>query len=387
MSHQRILVAHPLLSPPGGGSGLAAWVLQTLGEDYDVHLACLSEPDFSGLNVYFGTSLARHDFTLHIYPESRLKLLNSLPVPGGNLLYAILERYVRQISAKQQWDLYFSTSNEFAFPEPGLQYVHWPRMKTQRPGGDYRWYHRFPGLLRAYRKTCQMIGGESATRLKKNKTMCNSSFTADAFAETLEASAEVVFPPVVGEFRVLPWANRCNQIVSIGRIHREKSVNRTIRILVELKEKHPAIQLQIVGAADCDEAYFEEFQQLLNEHTDWVTWHSNMPRAEMIELIENSRYGIHGMENEHFGMAVAELQRAGCVTFVHNSGGPVEIVGERSEQLYRDEQEAVAKIDAVLSSEELQADLHQHACSRRELFSLKRFQSEIRSAVQQMLTD
>ena len=110
-----------------------------------------------------------------------------------------------------------------------------------------------------------------------------------------------------------------------------------------------------------------------------------MPRAEMIELIEESRYGIHGMENEHFGMAVAELQRAGCVTFVHNSGGPVEIIGGREEQLYRDEEEAAAKIDAVLSSEVLQTELHQHACSRRELFTLERFQDEIRAAVREML--
>ena len=222
MSRQRILIAHPLLSPPGGGSGLAAWILQTLIEEYEVHLACLSEPDLNGLNSYFGTSLSFNQIEIHLYPQNRLKLLSSLPTPGGNLLYAILERYVTKISKKHEWDLYLGTSNEFAFPKPGLQYVHWPRMKTERPVGDYRWFHKLPGLLSAYRKTCRMIGGESHECLINNMTMCNSTFTAQAFAETSGTSAEVVFPPVVGEFRVEPWADRQCQFVSIGRIHREK---------------------------------------------------------------------------------------------------------------------------------------------------------------------
>ena len=30
-----------------------------------------------------------------------------------------------------------------------------------------------------------------------------------------------------------------------------------------------------------------------------------------------SRYGIQAMENEHFGMATAEMTRAGCLVFAH----------------------------------------------------------------------
>jgi glycosyltransferase involved in cell wall biosynthesis len=40
------------------------------------------------------------------------------------------------------------------------------------------------------------------------------------------------------------------------------------------------------------------------------------------------RYGIHGMLDEHFGMAPAELAAAGCIVFVPNDGGQVEIVDD-----------------------------------------------------------
>ena len=39
------------------------------------------------------------------------------------------------------------------------------------------------------------------------------------------------------------------------------------------------------------------------------------------------RYGIHGMREEHFGMAPAELARAGAIVWVPRGGGQMEIVG------------------------------------------------------------
>ena len=39
------------------------------------------------------------------------------------------------------------------------------------------------------------------------------------------------------------------------------------------------------------------------------------------------RYGIHGMREEHFGMAPAEMARAGAIVWVPRGGGQTEIVG------------------------------------------------------------
>jgi hypothetical protein len=50
-------------------------------------------------------------------------------------------------------------------------------------------------------------------------------------------------------------------------------------------------------------------------------------RDELRAAVASHRYGIHAMEEEHFGMGPAEILSAGCLLFAHDSGGPVEILG------------------------------------------------------------
>jgi glycosyltransferase involved in cell wall biosynthesis len=86
------------------------------------------------------------------------------------------------------------------------------------------------------------------------------------------------------------------------------------------------------------------------------------------------------MVDEHFGMAVAEMARAGCITFAHASGGPREIL-EDARLLYDDADDAVAKILAVLRSAELQAELGRHVARRGACYSAERFTTTIRELV------
>ena len=50
------------------------------------------------------------------------------------------------------------------------------------------------------------------------------------------------------------------------------------------------------------------------------------------------------MEEEHFGMVVAEMIKAACIVFVPKGGGQVEIVGEDERMIYDDMIEASEKI-------------------------------------------
>ncbi len=82
----------------------------------------------------------------------------------------------------------------------------------------------------------------------------------------------------------------------------------------------------------------------------------------------------------HFGIGVAEMQQAGCIVFVPERGGPAEIVGD-SRVLYASAEDAVEKIDRVLGSSELQADLCAGVAARRNLFTEERFAAGIRRVV------
>jgi hypothetical protein len=93
------------------------------------------------------------------------------------------------------------------------------------------------------------------------------------------------------------------------------------------------------------------------------------------------------MVGEHFGMAVAELVRAGCITFVSDEGGPVAIVGGEPAQLFGSVEEAVTRIDAVLRSEARQASLHARVMQRRHLFGAEAFADGLREAVEQFIAE
>ncbi|ELY84389.1 group 1 glycosyl transferase [Natrinema gari JCM 14663] len=91
------------------------------------------------------------------------------------------------------------------------------------------------------------------------------------------------------------------------------------------------------------------------------------------------------MDHEHFGMAVGELAAGGTIPFVPNGGGQREIVHEREELLYESADEAVEKIDHVLSDPELRRELRDQLGDIEERFGRKRFKRTIRETVEQTL--
>ena len=90
------------------------------------------------------------------------------------------------------------------------------------------------------------------------------------------------------------------------------------------------------------------------------------------------------MEEEHFGMAIAEMITAGCLVFAPDSGGHKEIIGDCPELLYRNPDDAVAKIVNVLRSSERQKSLRSYLGLRAERFSCGRFMTEIRHIVAEL---
>jgi hypothetical protein len=87
------------------------------------------------------------------------------------------------------------------------------------------------------------------------------------------------------------------------------------------------------------------------------------------------------MDREHFGIAVAEMVKAGCIVFTPNSGGQVEIVGKDDRLTYDSDEQAVEKITAVLGDASRQRTLVEHLAGCASCFSADRFVREIRAVV------
>jgi glycosyltransferase involved in cell wall biosynthesis len=117
------------------------------------------------------------------------------------------------------------------------------------------------------------------------------------------------------------------------------------------------------------------------ESAGWVTLHEDLSRDALLALLARQRYGIHAMAREHFGIAVAEMARAGCIAFVPRGGGPAEIVGAEERLLFDSPEEAARQILATLGDRARRDALREHLARRAERYSSGRFVAELREIV------
>ena len=217
-------------------------------------------------------------------------------------------------------------------------------------------------------------------RMRRNLTLVNSEYTRELVADGLGIDSTVLHPPVPGTFPAVPWARRENGFVCLGRLSPEKHLVEIVDLLAEVRRRHPTITLHVAGAPE-DRAYVRRLEARARAHCPWVHLHRDLSRDALASLVAQQRYGIHAMPDEPFGIAVAEMVRAGCVVFVPDTAGPAEIVGPYPPLLFRSPAQAIERIDAVLASADAQERARAHLATRAPLYSSERFVAEIRAVV------
>ena len=371
------MIVQPSLQPPGGGNGVAAWALQALVHEHDVSLLTLTPVCLDVINEYYGTSLHCADFKIHLIRSTLYRLLCMAPFPFSRLKSNLLLRTCKR--KHRDYDVILTFNNEADFGRRGIQYIHFPWAYSTRPKVDLRWYHRIPFALKSYNNICKRITNFSFERMRSNLTLVNSDWTGEKVRERYNMKSITLYPPALGEFPNIPWEQRENGFVCIGRISPEKELEKIIDILSDVREKYVDINLKIIGSPD--NANYTRLIRDKCQTKSWILLYENLARSQLLELLAKQRYGIHGMRDEHFGMAVAELIRAGRIVFTPDSGGQVEIIGHDQRLLYKSKQDAVQKISAVLSDHELQHELLRYLATRGEQFSTERFTNSIRDLV------
>jgi glycosyltransferase involved in cell wall biosynthesis len=377
---RRVLFVQPSLQPPGGGNGVAAWILQALAPDHDVTVVSWRPVAVDPINRFFGTHLRAGEFQNLVVPASWRLLPDLCPVPLSLIKSSILVRYTRQLS--DGYDVIIGVNNENDYGRRGIQYIHFPTYLRPRPAVDLRWYHQPRAVLAWYYALADRIAGFSLDRLRTNVSLANSDWTAGHARRMLGLDARTVYPPVADPAPPVPWAERLPHLLAIGRISPEKDYARLIRIVARVRRHLPDVGLTIIGTHDRHaRRYFEDLRRLARAHGTMVRFRFDLTSTEVRTAIAAHRYGIHGMREEHFGMAPAEMVRGGCVVWVPRGGGQTEIVGDEPTLLYEEEDEAAEKIVRVMSDPAEQARLRAHLAARGERFSTARFVAEIRDIV------
>jgi glycosyltransferase involved in cell wall biosynthesis len=368
------------MQPPGGGSAVGAWSVEALRRLYDITVLTWTPVDCASINRAFGTSLDPADCRwINVSVASR-RLLEFVPLPLALLSMHVLFRKARRLQRERPFDIVIGTMNEIEIGIRAIQYIHYPWAMFPRPDADYRWYH-FSLPLRFYRWLCATISGYRKELVFRNVTLANSDWTGAAFARYYGGRSRTLYPPVPGGFPDIPFAARESGFVCVGRISGEKEIEKLIEILAGVRARGHDIRFHIVGHVD-DSAYARRLYRVARPDADWISFHHDLPRDALVALIARNRYGIHGMVGEHFGIAPAELQRGGCITFVPDDGGVGEIGGADPRVVYHSVADAIEKIDRILADDALRDELARDVRERKDRFSEERFMAELVEVVE-----
>ena len=381
---KRIILIHPELGGCGGSEAVCLWTIEALKDEYDISLITLTHIDIGRLNTFYGTSLEPHEFSVIVVHPFIKALIDRLKF--SRLKQHSMIRYHKHTLSRLKYDLVISTANELDFGCKGIQYVHFPwcnekvlRDLNEMPSDKWRYQDTF--FRKAYLRLCRLISSWSEEGMRQNITLANSNWTGEVVRKAYGIESCTVYPPVPTDFPRVHWDKREGGFVCIGRLTPAKRIETIIEILKQVRGKGWDIHLHIAGdLAGNDQQYVARIRQMCVSNSSWIFLEGNLPRNDLVNLVSKHKFGIHGMEYEHFGIVVAEMVKAGCIVFVPHGGGQVEIVNE-SQLLYQSLENAVERIIAVLSSDILQTSLREKLSLNADRFSVESFSENMRQIV------
>jgi len=380
----KIAIVHPRLAF-GGSESVALWAIEALKGRADVSLITGGEVDLARLNEYYGTDIR----------PGEISILRA-PMPPGlgsttkfaGLRWRFVDRYCKRIAP--EFDLVINTYGPCDFGVPAVQCIadfsfagEWRDRLNPALADHRRWWYGDSPLRKAYLGLCGLISTPGSEAWKTNLTLANSCWTAALLKEQFGVESRVVYPPVAGSFPPVEWAERENGFVCVGRVVPEKRMDTVIRILERVRAAGHNVHLHILGGLD-DSEFGRKIRQMAEQRREWVFLEGRVAGPKKDAIIAAHRFGINGRELEPFGIAPAEMVKAGCITFVPSSGGQTEIV-DHPLLAFADEEDAAQKICTVLASETLQQTLRTHLNLAAQRFSAAEFMRSIREIVQESL--
>jgi len=374
---KKVGIIHPELIESGGSEAAAVYIAEALRDKYNVSLITTSASNLEELNEYYGTNLGSD---VEIIEHLLLKRFRVFDALRGSLL----TRFCRSIA--DSFDLLISAYNVMDFGERGIQFIadfcfddKLRGKLNPSPNGIKGYFYRDSLIRRIYLGLGRLISGASEEGFKKNLTVANSRWSAEVMKKECGIDCKVIYPPVIAEFPDISWEERKDGFVYLGRLIPKKGIDFIIEALDKVRRKGWDIHLHIIGPLENTE-YVKHLKRLSAQKGDWVKMEGVKYKEEKREFLTSHRFGISARPKEPFGISVAEMVRAGCIVWVPDSGGQLEIVNH-PDLVFTDIEDATNKIDRVLESSELQKSLRRHLRKQAEIFSVEVFKKEVKALV------
>jgi glycosyltransferase involved in cell wall biosynthesis len=284
------------------------------------------------------------------------------------------------------YDLIINTSNSLIFlprRKQVITYMFFPRKR--RIMADVVSIHRPDLRLRwGSRVWLQRVLLRALYRLSKpqphHEIVSLSHFTKSALEQEYRVpeNLPVIYPAVDVTAFQKDRGERSLAIVTVGRFGSSKRQLEQIK----LAERLPHIPFHLVGFAKNVDYYRKCESYVKGREVTNVHLHPDAPFSDMLGLLQSSKYFLHTLINEPFGITAVQAMAAGCLPIVHDSGGQRETVPEPTLRYkgledvphileYCESQEAAA-LDALVHR------LQQHAFSQ---FGTEVFEKKMRAVL------
>ncbi len=375
----KFLVVHPYLDIYGGGERVCHNVIKSLvAHGQNVELLTF---DFEADRY---REIVGEEFPKSVIIHSLGKRIEVKP---PFTIYKRRRHFVKLLKTHKdslEYDYLFSTQSSAPF-EPvflnkakkNIAYVHFPEIHFDydRAGLRRKLY------LWPFKKWVEQ--GIS----KLDMVFCNSNYTREMIERCWKPHGVkdpiVVYPPVnLDNFWCdKPLSERRKRVIYVARFIPVKRHEIMKKLAVDL----PSYEFVSVGGLiEEEKGWFTKFSENLAQN---YTLKTNLPGADLLKILQDSRVYVHLMEGEHFGIAPIEGLASGCVTLVHNSGGMREFIPEEFRwESYDDLKEKIVK---YMESENESASWENQ---RKQLWSIisilnpETFQNNIWSHIQTLIS-
>ncbi len=375
-----ILLVHPQFSKIGGAEKVALKMIEILIREFDAEITILCYTKFDVESIKYQTGIIINPDRISIKTEKIPAILNK------NFFHtriAILHKRAKKLAP--YFPYMISTYNELDFGKPALQYIHHPMLASDKIliRNHLATQKKFPFnyVSYLYRKTNDLIANRRLENISKNLTATNSIFINNICKEIYQTSSKVIYPSIIDEPSKDSFpGNKGKQILNISRFSRKKNVHALLRTFDQIHANEPGFKFAIAGQIE-DENYFNEIKNETSSRKYDIKLYPNCTRNKIINLYKKSEYYINPKQFEHFGIAVLEAIKYGCIPFVHGSGGSLEIVPLAQLQ-FQNFDELSDKILIVESNPSLKKELKTILSEHSNSFTKSNFEFKISELIQ-----
>jgi len=283
-----------------------------------------------------------------LFKEVEVKTYPTDPRQKVGLYQDLIRRIKAQrkvISDDSGYDLVFSTQDPGYIPDVPKPVIQWGYFPNPLPKGPYGW-----PLREHYARKIRRIG----------LVLAISHYSQTHLDRAWKIPSKLIYPA-------------CNMV----QVRRDKE-DLVVTAARGVPEKRLELFWDVAGRCP---RY--QFVLLLTQDPRFLEYSRNLqkaipdngrvvinPEKELYqETLARSKFYLHLMQGEHFGITIVEAMSAGCVPIVHDSGGPKEIIGD-SGYLWQRKEDIPA---LLVMADRFQESLSDSAAKRARIFSRERF--------------